>query len=92
MKMLSLPKWAQKVERLAQEYGIKTKYVCAELVYNSHKNTGSTHYMYTIYVADVISPTISGSDWKLLLKEAQVIIRKKGYKKITATTTNTNNQ
>jgi hypothetical protein len=80
MKMLSIEKWAHKVEQLVAKYGVERKYIAAELRYQHHSHT-PRNYVYTLYVADIISPTISGVDWKLVLKEAELILRKKGYKK-----------
>lgn len=80
MKMLSIEKWAQKVEQLVVKYGVESKYIAAELRYHHHSHV-PVKYEYSVYVADTISSTISNSDWKLVLKEAELILRKKRYKK-----------
>lgn len=80
MKMLSLAKWAQKVEQLVAKYGVESAYISAELNYRHHSHIPA-RYGYSIYIASVVTPTIYGDDWKLVLKEAELILRKKGYKK-----------
>lgn len=89
--MLSLAKWIQKVERLVSTYDVPIAYIAAGLRYQRH-NTGIIKHRYTIYISDLTGPTIYGSDWKIVLKETEVIIRKKGFKKSIAEPTNTHKQ